>query len=419
VKHENTKLQVSFTQPQIDFYALKGRYPAFVTGFGGGKTECMANIAVLDSFAGGASSLVALYEPTYDLVKLIIAPRMQELLDEGGFAYTYNKSDHIIFTSSGQLGDFIFRTMDNPARIVGYQAFRSHVDELDTLPQDKAEEAWKKILGRTRQNIEGQQNTTRVYTTPEGFRFVYNRWQKSPDPDYQLKQASSRSNPFLPKDYLDKLEETYGPELAKAYIDGQFVNMTTGSVYHEFDRERCQTKYTVAPREQLHIGMDFNVYNMTAAVSVIRKDTMYLVDEFHGLKDTPDLIDAIREKYPNHKIFVYPDASGRSRNTTNSTVSDHRLLREAGFVVKVRPSNPSVRDRIASVNNAFLRERVRINSSLVPFGTECLEQQAYNKSGDPDKTTGLDHFNDAVGYLVHWHFAIQKPQVSLRNVRTI
>ena len=58
------------------------KFPAFVAGFGTGKSEVMCNSALLDSLEGGASSLIAMYEPTYDLVRLILAPRMEEKLQE-------------------------------------------------------------------------------------------------------------------------------------------------------------------------------------------------------------------------------------------------------------------------------------------------------------------------------------------------
>ena len=89
------------------------KFPAFVAGFGTGKSEVMCNSALLDSLEGGASSMVAMYEPTYDLVRLILAPRMEEKLQEWGVRYKYNKSDNIIYTSNRQLGDFVLRTLDN------------------------------------------------------------------------------------------------------------------------------------------------------------------------------------------------------------------------------------------------------------------------------------------------------------------
>ena len=35
---------------------------------------------------------------------------------------------------------------------------------------------------------------------------------------------------------------------------------------------------------------------------------------------------------------------------------------------------------------------------------ECLELQSYTEKGDPDKESGYDHANDALGYLVWREF---------------
>ncbi|HHZ70881.1 MAG TPA: terminase, partial [Methylococcaceae bacterium] len=129
------------TQPQADFHALTCKHPAFVGGFGTGKSETMANQAFMDASVS-SSALIGLYEPTYDLVRLIMAPRIEEKLQQYGIRYKYNKSENIIYSSNNQFGDFILRTLDNPARIIGYETYRSHVDEIDTLKEEKAQEAW-------------------------------------------------------------------------------------------------------------------------------------------------------------------------------------------------------------------------------------------------------------------------------------
>jgi hypothetical protein len=69
--------------------------------------------------------------------------------------------------------------MENPDAIVGYEVADSMVDELDTLPTAKANEVWNKIIARNRQKKpDGTPNSVAVGTTPEGFRFVYEKWQK-------------------------------------------------------------------------------------------------------------------------------------------------------------------------------------------------------------------------------------------------
>src|SRR5690606_38417701 len=127
--------------------------------------------------------LIALYEPTYDLVRLILAPRMEEKLSDMGIRYKYNKQENIIYTSSPNCGDFVLRTLENPARIVGYESYRAHVDEIDTLKKQLAESAWQKIIARNRQRPKGIDkpfNRVSDYSTPEGFRFAHSRWGRGP-----------------------------------------------------------------------------------------------------------------------------------------------------------------------------------------------------------------------------------------------
>lgn len=85
------------------------------------------------------------------------------------------------------------------------------------------------------------------------------------------------------------------------------------------------------------------------------------------------------------------------------------MLRDAGFSVRVARSNPSVRDRIVSMNAAFEKGRYRVNDAACPTFAESLEQQAYDpKTGEPDKKSGHDHHNDAAGYFVHWTMPVRK-----------
>ena len=88
-------LDFTVTHPQLDFHNLSCKYPAFIGGFGSGKTEVLAQRAIADKLMCPKGP-VACYEPTYDLVRLILAPRLEEKLDEYKIQYVYNKSENII-----------------------------------------------------------------------------------------------------------------------------------------------------------------------------------------------------------------------------------------------------------------------------------------------------------------------------------
>jgi hypothetical protein len=405
------KLKIKATKPQATFHQMPHKFRLFAAGYGSGKSEAMAQSAIMDMCIS-SQALVACYAPTYDLVRLITASRIQAKLDEHGVRYAYNKQDNIIYTSSPYWGDCIFRTMDNPERIVGYESFSSHLDELDTLKMKHAKDVWEKVMGRNRLQLKGGEhlvNKISAYTTPEGFRFCHWRWVLNKTPDYGMIQAPSYSNPYLPADYIDSLRQSYSEQLVQAYVEGEFVNLTTGTVYNSYNRDRCRSSETIKPQEPLFIGQDFNVGAMSSTVYVKRENGWHAVGELIGIYDTPSLVDVIKSRYAGHQVTIYPDASGNSRKTVNASVSDISLLRTAGFIIKAPNANPPVKDRIMAVNKALSDGVLWVNDRLCPTVANSLEQQAYDKNGEPDKSSGVDHQNDATGYPIAYELPVRRP----------
>tara|TARA_R110000737_G_scaffold302231_1_gene309324 strand:- start:496 stop:1668 length:1173 start_codon:yes stop_codon:yes gene_type:complete len=387
-----------------------------VAGFGAGKTQALVLRTVKLIFGDGKD--IAYYLPNYPLVRTIAYPRFTEVLDNLGVSYNLNRSEHTIQVNGKTI---IFRTMDNPDAIVGYEVGDSMVDELDTLPTAKARHAWNKIIARNRQKKDTGMNTVAVGTTPEGFRFVYDKWAKDPTQSYELIKAPTYSNPHLPEGYIDALRETYPSNLLEAYIEGEFVNLTSGTVYSMYDRQLNHCDVEAKALEPIHVGMDFNVNNMALAVHVIRNSKAYAVDEMVGGADTPTSIRSIRERYPNNPVIVYPDASGGATSSTNASMSDIKMLKNAGFTVNAPKRNGRVRDRVATVNKALCdpqgKRTYYVNADKCPNIALGLEQQAYDKNGEPDKTGGLDHLNDGIGYFMVRQFPIKFNRVISKTQR--
>lgn len=362
---------------------------------------------------------VAYYLPTYPLVEDIAFRRFPDLCDRKGWAYRLNKqSAYIEFPGAGRI---IFRTMEQPHRIVGYEVAHSVLDELDTLPIEKARDVWNKVIARNRQKLPGGfPNTVAVATTPEGFRFVHERWVQNKAPGYVLFRARTMDNAAnLPDGYIDNLRATYPSQLLSAYLDGEFVNLTAGSVYAEFDRKLNASAETIRENETLHVGMDFNVNHGAAAIHVLRGDEPHAVAEYTDVFDTPAMIALIKRDYPNHKVMIYPDASGASRKSNNASESDLSLLRVARFTVCANNRNPAVRDRILSMNKMIHNSgarRYRVNPQTCPQLVESLEKQAYTKHGEPDKSSGLDHIVDAAGYFISYKYPIVQRTGGIRRI---
>jgi hypothetical protein len=404
-------MSLSLSNPQgIFLRGLNTKYRAYVGGFGSGKTY----VGCLDLllFAGeNPSTVQGYFAPTFPDIRDTFWPTLEEAAATLGFSLLIKRGDKEVHIYRGKVfyGAIICRSMTDPNSIVGFKIARALVDEIDTLTIDKAQAAWRKIIARMRLVLPGVVNGIGVTTTPEGFRWVYKTFKSEIKTNYSMVQASTYENQeYLPDDYISSLKEDYPAQLAEAYLMGKFVNLTSGSVYRSYDRIQCRSTEVIKGKEALHIGQDFNVGQMASVINVQRGDDWHVAGELSGILDTPELISVIDRKFEGHEVYIYPDASGDSRKTVNASTSDIKLLRNAGYTVRVRPSNPPVKDRILSMNAAYEKKRLFVNDKEAPKFAEGQEQQTYDKNGEPDKTGGLDHHNDAQGYFCFWNMPVRR-----------
>ena len=68
-------------------------------------------------------------------------------------------------------------------------------------------------------------------------------------------------------------------------------------------------------------------------------------------------------------------------------------------------------------NAAFHEGKLKINLRKCPNLVQALEQQPYDKNGEPDKGQGLDHPNDGLGYFVNWTMPVKKPTIRQEALR--
>lgn len=325
--------------PQARFLAMPHKFKAYVAGFGSGKTwvGCGGICKGMWEFPKINQGYFA---PTYPQIRDIFYPTVEEVAFDWGLKVQINESNKEVHFYAGRQyrGTTICRSMEKPATIVGFKIGNALVDELDVMPALKAQQAWRKIIARMRYNVTGLRNGIDVTTTPEGYKFVYQQFVKAvrDKPElatlYGLVQASTFDNEAnLPDDYIPSLLASYPPELIKAYLRGHFTNLTSGTIYHQFDRTLNNCTDEEQPGEPLFIGMDFNVGKMAAIVHVKREGLPRAVRELVKVYDTPAMIKRIQEEFwryeggryvASRQIYIYPDASGDSRKSNCASLTD-------------------------------------------------------------------------------------------------
>jgi hypothetical protein len=159
-------------------------------------------------------------------------------------------------------------------------------------------------------------------------------------PPIKLHTSSSYANPFLPAGYLAEMEKMFDPELAKAEIGGEFVDLGRDLVYRRFSREkhyltpqeaerRGLPPLTYDDRLPLVLSCDFNLSPLCSLLCQMRRvnapkyqgQVLYVLDSIR-LEDAliPDTArelcnrrEAAEVAYRNGIIF-YGDSSGLSSN---------------------------------------------------------------------------------------------------------
>ena len=415
------KTTIKLSKEQHAFIGMEKKFRAFVAGYGSGK-----------SFVGSASIAKhaldypginqGFFAPTYPQIRDIFYPTISEVVELFGCSCSINYGNKEVAIYSGQryLSTVICRSMERPETIIGFKIGNALIDEFDVLKKEKAMLAWKKIIARMRYKVDGVLNRIDVTTTPEGFLATHKLFvediEEKPElaGNYGIVHASTRSNAVnLPEDYIPSLLEAYPAELVMAYVDGQFCNLTVGSVYPAYNRIENRSNEVYLEGEKLYIGMDFNVGNMSAIVHVLRDGQPHAINEVCDLMDTPAMIKGLRNIYKTGRIYVFPDATGGSADTRNASESDISLLEAAGFIIDAPKANPRIRARVVSMNAMFCdatgKRKYKVNDKLCPKYANDLEQQSYGNDGKPDKAQGKDHRPDAAGYFIHRRFPAKRP----------
>jgi hypothetical protein len=415
------KHQLLFLQDQQSLYL------GLVGGYRSGKTYSLCHKAIHLAYLNQGYN-GALCEPVGSMIGRVLIPTMEQALAETGVPYTHAKGlGAFDLHFPDKTSRIWLLSAENYARIAGVTLAWFGVDEFDLIKFDLAQASWNMLTSRlTKANV--MQGL--VTSTPEGFKFLH--WffegegstnnDHQPYTDRRLIRASTRDNPFI-GDYVERMYRQYPSKLIDAYVDGKFVNMTQGSVYYDFDRIQNFTNKSITDFHQsypLLVGMDFNVNKMATEIAVAPGDgKVFYIDELYGLKNTMAVIQELKTRYPNRKLIIYPDATGKA-DKSSAGMSDIAMLKNSGFEVRVNPSNPLRKDRIAAVNSKIKNARgdrnLFINPIRCPRLLKAFEQQGY-VNGEPDNSNDIDHPADAGGYIIAYEWPINtgKPRAVVQR----
>ena len=394
---------MDLTDPQSDIYHDDARFRVVVAGRRFGKTFLSTAELVRQAMIGRMRN-VWYIAPTYKAAKDIAWDMLKQVIPDG-YARKINESTLTITLWNGST--ISLKGGEQPDNLRGRSLDFVVLDEF----ADMRPEAWYEVI---RPSLSDRRGGALFIGTPKGRNHFYDLWTKGADneQDWAAFQYTTLEGGNVDSDEIEQAMSDLDERTFKQEYLANFVNYS-GIIYYNFDRTESVKKVINSDNKIIHIGMDFNIDPMSAVVAVQDGTTLHITDEIviYG-SNTDEIVDEIKARYPNQKIIVYPDPASRQRKTSAGGRTDLSILQNAGFVVKVRNSHAQIRDRINSVNARLLSadgERHLFVDPKCKQVIKSLERQTYKESTvQPDKESGYDHMNDALGYLIDFLYPIKR-----------
>ncbi len=385
------------TSPQKQVVESKARFKVLVTGRRFGKTHLA--IRQLIKYASEPNKRVWFVCPTYRQAKQVCWAALKDRLLNLNWIKKTNESDLSINLINGSI--IALRGADR-----SYDSLRGV--GLDYLVMDEfadiASEAWFEVLRATLSDRKGGAMFT---GTPRGYgNWAYDLFCKgAEDNDWDSFQFTTLDGGQVDDDEIEQAKADLDERTFRQEYLATFETYA-GSIYYNFDREQ-NVKRLKIDETAIHIGMDFNIDPMSAAVFQLKNNVINFIDEIVIYSsNTDELVKEIKTRYPNRQIIVYPDPACRQRKTSAGGRTDLSILQNGGFTVKVKHRHPAVRDRINAVNSK-LKDSKGIRhifvSNSCKYLIKGLQRQTYKEDTNiPDKEDGFDHMNDALGYMIDY-----------------
>jgi hypothetical protein len=408
------RMSIKLSRPQT--IALKAvmlfRFVFICAGRRGGKTFLVRVLLMIASQRPNQN--VWYIAPTYRMAKRLMWETLKQAVPVS-LRSAKNETELTITLINGSKISLF--GADNPDGLVGDGIDCCIIDEAALIKSLHA------VYDRSiRPALADRQGKLIMTSTPRGFNYF---WELCCDcfnfpahfpvkPDRKISNKSyfigytTAEGGQVPEEELADARSRMDARLYRQEFDASFEK-PGDLVYENFSIANID-EVEIDPSKDLHIGMDFNVNPMSACVGQIDGERLALSDEITITNGNTEIMcQEIKRRYPNHRITVYPDPSGKARKTSAPVgVTDFSIIQSYGFGLVAPKAAPLVVDRVNAVNamlcSADDKRRIIVGSHCRTIIAGMQSQQFKEGTRIPDKGQGFDHMNDCVGYLVWMRF---------------
>lgn len=405
LRHQEASINSIRLHPEIPYVFLIG-------GFGCGKsfTDVQLCLFLYHAYKNSPEHItIGILGVTIKLLKQTVIADLERAFDAGNIPYKDNSQAGTI--TAGNI-TFVYLAMQNPDDIYAFNFHCAICDEIDEVPAERVQKIVTAIQERCRvvmpagKDMPSRDPFIFFSTTAQGLGGTYQliKYLQKKKLPYIKIRGRTQDNTNLAKSQLELLRGLYTEDEARAYLDGEFVNLSTGRVYPEYDaRLHRHMAFPVTKDDVIYVGQDFNAGFNAAVTLIVRGNNVFAIDEDHW-NYVGDAFRLLRERYPENRIIMIPDANGKEIMSGFTEEAE-----EHDVEIFWNNINPSILERVTGVNKAFRFSQLYIfeNCEKLLMGLETRDFD--ENTGKPRKGKGpnaLDHHCDAFEYGF-WHIIHQ------------
>ena len=396
-------MKLNLTKPQLEVFKAPQRFKVLVSGRRFGKT--FLAICEMMKYATQTNKKIWYVAPTYKQAKTICWADLKEVLSKFNWIEDTNESDLSITIK--QTGSKIWlKGADNYDNLRGVGVDFLCLDEFADIPA----KAWNEVL---RASIADTLGKVLFLGTPRGFgNWAYDLFTREQlDKEWKSFKYTTLQGGIVGKEEIQQARKDLDIRTFRQEYEASFEQYA-GVIYYNFNPIENVKPWRLHKKHPIHIGLDLNIDPMSACVCQIIDNKLLFFEEIVIYSsNTDEMAKEIAEKYRGWKIFIYPDPACRQRKTSAGGRTDLSILQNYGFICKVRSRHTQVRDRINAVNSKLKSANDKRNIYIDPtckIMIKGLQRQLYKEGTNiPEKADGLDHMNDALGYLVDFLYPVK------------
>jgi len=249
-------------------------------------------------------------------------------------------------------------------------------------------------------------------TTPKGMGFFYNLMMANKDKEgWSYRHYTTEDGGNVPKEELEAAKADMDPRMYRQEFLASY-EVLSGRVYFSFDRQEnvkdLSESISLVDKNKgipIHIGCDFNINPTVAVCGPVIGREWHIISVITITNGNTELLATeIQNRFPGRTIICYPDPTGSARKTSAEYgITDFLILQKHKFQVIAPGHAYEMRTKINTTNaalcNAEGKRRVFLHNKGTYDLQKSLDGLVYVEGTNiPDKSTGIDHWADALAY---------------------